>query len=122
MYAGIMLDHPNPDSPAFHDIYCYGASGSHSHTVPSHQHGMDHYHPIDIHLKTSVETGIKLYEKASGVSVKINGTTVVSYINEDIELEISQYLNPTKDNEIEISSETNGYIEAMVKNKYFARF
>lgn len=122
MYAGILLDHPNPDSPAFHDIYSYGASGSHSHTVPSHQHGMDHYHPIDIQLKTSVETGIKLYEMASGVSVKINGTTVVSYINGDVELEISQYLNPTKDNEIEISSETNGYIEAMVKNKYFARF
>lgn len=97
------------------DLYTYSSSGSHSHELW-------HTHPIDINLTTTVDTGIMLYERASNVSIAINGVTVSTGIYEDCELDITPYIQLNTNNVIEMSSATNGYLEIISSVKYFSRF
>lgn len=102
-------------SPYFGDVYSYGGGGS-------HYHSLEHTHPIDINLTTTVDTGIMLYEKATNVNIIINGITIATGIYEDCELDITPYIKTNTNNVIQISSATNGYIECVVTCKYFSRF
>lgn len=108
-------------------LYTYGASGSHSHSYShyhniAHTHNISHYHYLNLNLSTSVQTGIKLYEKASGVSLIVNGTTVRSGINVNCAIDITNYIKLDTDNIIQVASSTNGYIGLVTKCKYFTRF
>lgn len=94
------------------DIYTYTSDNRHS-------HGMEHTHGLDIRLNTTVTTGIKLFEKASSVRVEVNGQTVANNINSDVELDISAYLLPNKDNSVKVYSSTNGRIRLAVFTKYY---
>jgi hypothetical protein len=121
-YACIPVMNVNPDETIVEgDIYTYGASGYHSHNFP-HTHSFPHWHYIDLKLITAIETGIKLFEMASDVSVKVNGQTVIQNINNDTTLDIIAYIKLNTDNKIEIFSNTNGRIDFTTKCKYFCQF
>ena len=109
------------------NLYTFSANGGHSHSL-YHTHEMGHYHQnphthsLNLNLNTQVETGIKLFEMASNVSIKINGQTIMQNINSNMEIDITAYLALNTDNKIEIHSATNGYIGLSTMCKYFSRF
>lgn len=108
-------------------LYTYSAEGGHTHNMQhthgmQHNHNMEHTHSLDLHLQTNVETGIRLFEMASNVWVKVNGMTVAQNINTNVTLDVASYLLLNTDNVIEIGSATNGYIEGSLVQKIFARF
>ncbi len=90
-YDGIL---PNGATPSY--VYTSESTGSHAHTVPSHSHPQI--------------LGIIKGEKASNVSVKINGTIIATGINNNYDLNIESYIKKGQWNTLEISSATMGRI------------
>lgn len=117
----------NGDETLPGNLYTFSSNGGHVHSLEhvhsmGHYHNMEHVHSLNLNLITQVQTGIKLFEMASNVSIKINGQTIMQNINSNMEIDITAYLKLNTDNKIEIHSATNGYIGLSTMCKYFSRF
>lgn len=124
------------------DIYTYTSNGSHTHhidgiSVPisSHNHSVSlsphnhyfqaepHTHEIFVQSHTHVPE-FKIWEEhyPSNISLIINGKTVKTGINGNVVIDIAEHLELNKCNIIELSSDTNGRINAMLSMNLFVAF
>lgn len=109
------------------NIYTYGSSGNHSHsvTIKPHNHSFTvnaHSHNVDTSHTHELIHGIYLDTMPSKVSVIINGVTAYSNLNGDCELDITKFLQLNKKNEIKITSTTRGRIVLNLFSKGFVGF
>jgi hypothetical protein len=101
-------------------------SHSHSFQVLDHTHQyviQNHSHSVSINLPNHSHPQINdifVGNRASNVSINVNGQTIAQNINASGWYDITAYIN-TSDNLITISG-TNGRIEATVVNKVFVAF
>lgn len=101
------------------DIYTYASSGNHAHTVGNHTHDLtinSHQHAIDYGIfESTYPKNSKI--KVNGVDIGLNfgdGLTPFDQYNLDITPHIS-----IGNNKIEISTEQNGRIEAIIYSQIF---
>lgn len=73
-----------------------------------------HNHVVDITHSHEVDYSIIETSLPNNVSLKVNDTIVTQNINEDMEIDIKDYISLNKLNKIEITSETNGRIDSMI--------
>ncbi|MDF2802354.1 MAG: phage minor structural protein [Anaerocolumna sp.] len=99
-------------------------SHTHSVEIPNHSHGMDHTHEITIPAKElDIKYGIYEGTYPKNVKIKINGEDVgVSYSGDseidEYNIDITSKVT-TGNNKIEITTEQNGRIEAIVYSQIF---
>lgn len=73
-----------------------------------------HNHIVDISHNHKIDYSIIETTLPSNVVLKVNDVIVAQNINEDMQIDIKEYVSLNKLNRIEITSETNGRIDAMI--------
>lgn len=123
LMANLAVDDFSNNKP----LYTNTSSGNHSHTVeiPKHNHGMEHTHKITIpKQELSIEYGIYEGEYPKNVKVSVNGTDAgVKYGDgttgiDEYNIDITSRIN-AGNNKIEITTDQNGRIEAIVYAQIF---
>lgn len=86
----------------------------HHHSTPDHSHDLDttHNHELQyaIHEQDSMCSNVRVY---------VNDVLVMSGINNDTDVDITNYININRNNMIRIETDTNGRITVNFQNKVF---
>lgn len=96
-------------------------------TVPEHSHGFsvnipNHSHTLTMDTTHNHELEYAIHEQnsmCSNVRIYINDILVRSNINSDCDVDITNYININKKNNIRIETDTNGRLTVNFQNKIF---
>ena len=94
----------------------------HTHTVPAHEHNIQHTHNLDTTHSHNLSYGIYEDSKPTNVAVYVNRNLVVNGVNDDREIDVTRFMQLNKVNEIKITSQTNGRIVCNVFSKTFVGY
>jgi hypothetical protein len=103
------------------------SSGNHTHTITSHTHyNPDHVHDLSLNVPPHIHPmviGVQPIDSyCTNIVVEVNNQIVATGINNDSEIDITQYIQLNKTNIVKIHSSSHGFLYVHVYEKRFVAY